>query len=150
MSGLFMHNGDWVLVGDGEKAMLFRNAGDQDFPNLEVIDLFEHESPPTREQGTDQPGRMVDATGPHKSAMEETDWHRLEKERFAKDVADALYKKAHRGHFERLFIVAPPRTLGDLRGAWHQEVSSRIVGELDKTLTNHPVHQIEKVLKGKH
>ena len=146
MDGVSIRNGDWVLVGDGVKAMLFRNDGDADYPNLAVIDLVEHENPATREQGTDRPGRMYDAGPGHKSAMEETDWHRFEKERFAKDLAEMLYKKAHRRQFDRLVIIAPPTTLGDLRKALHGEVSARVVAEVDKTLTNHPVNQIEKML----
>ena len=37
-------------------------------------------------------------------------------------------------------------TLGDLRKAFHKEVTSRIVAEVDKTLTGHPPGKIEKVL----
>jgi protein required for attachment to host cells len=44
-------------------------------------------------------------------------------------------------------IVAPPSTLGELRDAFHQEVSSKVVGEIPKTLTNHPVNEIEEIIK---
>ncbi|MYZ50008.1 host attachment family protein [Propylenella binzhouense] len=146
MAKVTIRNGDWILVGDGVKAMLFRNAGDPEHLDLRVLDLFEHETPPTREQGTDRPGRVHQSAATARSAVEETDWHRFEKERFAKDLADTLYRKAHAGAFERLVVVAPPPTLGDLRKAFHQEVSARIVAEIDKTLTNHPVGKIESLL----
>lgn len=136
----------WVMVGDGEKALFLRNDGDEAFPNLTVVRAVEHENPPTREQGTDTPGRMHDVRGPHSSAVNETDWHRLEKERFAKEIADRLYKAAHRGLYRKLIIAAPPKVLGDLRKALHKEVEQRIVLDLDKELTNHSVDEIEKVL----
>jgi protein required for attachment to host cells len=134
-----------VLVGDGEKAMFLRNRGDEDYPNLVVERLFEHDNPPTREQGSDQPGRMNDALR-HKSAVENTDWHRLEKERFAKELADRLYKYAHAGRFQHLVVVAPPQVLGNLRNDFHAEVKKRIVAEVHKTLTQHPVYEIERLL----
>jgi protein required for attachment to host cells len=42
--------------------------------------------------------------------------------------------------------VAPPRTLADLRKAFHADVKKRIVAEIDRDLTKHPVDQIEKHL----
>jgi protein required for attachment to host cells len=44
-------------------------------------------------------------------------------------------------------LVASPGVLGELRGKMHKEVADRVVGEVAKTLTNHPVDEIEKVLK---
>ena len=78
--------------------------------------------------------------------MEETDWHRIEKERFAAEIAERLYKLAHRGAFKKLIVVAPPTVLGDMRKELHKEVRDRIVAEVPKTLTNHPIDEIEKHL----
>lgn len=136
----------WVLVGDGEKALVLRNEGDELHPNLRIEDRFEHDNPPTREQGTDRPGRTNDSSFMHKSAVENTDWHRLGKDRFAKEIADRLYRSAHAGAFDRLILVAPPQTLHSLREALHAEVRSRVIAEVDKELTQHPVHAIEKIL----
>ena len=124
MSGLRIDHESWILVGDGEKALFFRNEGDADYPNFEVLRVLEHENPSTSDQGTDSPGRRNDGPGSHRSAMEETDWHTLEKHRFAKEVADALYKAAHAGRFSKLVVVAPPMTLGDLRKAFHKASKS--------------------------
>lgn len=149
MGGIRIPHDAWVLVGDGEKALFFRNTGESFKPNLEVIRVLEHENPPQREQGTDAPGRQTDGLGPHSSAMENTDWHVLEKERFAKTLAERLYKAAHRNEFRELVLVAPPTTLGALRKSLHQEVTSRISAEVDKTLTGHSVPEIEKILTEK-
>ena len=138
----------WVLVADGEKALILRNEGDGAYPNLQVTRLIEQDNPATRDQGTDRPGRFSDGPSVHRSAVQETDWHRLAEERFARDLADRLYKAAHAGRFDRLILVAPPRTLGELRDALHKEVRARVIAEIDKDLTNHPVHEIEKKVAG--
>lgn len=140
-------HGTWLLIADGEKALFLENVTDGADPYLRVWREEHHENPPDREQGTDRPGRFHDAGPGQKSAFSETDWHKLEKERFARDLADHLYRFAHRGDFERLVIVAPPRVLGDLRSALHRIVAERIVAEIPKTLTNHPVDQIEALLR---
>lgn len=146
MSGLSIDHDAWVMVGDGEKALFFRNEGDAIYPNLEIIDVLEHENPSTRDQGTDRPGRAISAVGSHKSALDETNWHKLEKHRFAKEIADVLYSAAHRGRYSKLILAAPPMTMGDLRRALHKEVSDKVVGEVSKDLTNMPPHEIERVL----
>ena len=47
-----------------------------------------------------------------------------------------------------LITSAPPRTLADLRRAYHADVKKRMVAEVDKDLTNHPVSEIETHLLG--
>lgn len=136
----------FVVVADGEKALFLRNEGDALYPNLEVVREIREENPPTREQGSDRPGRFNDGPSVHRSAVADTDWHRAQKEKFADDIADRLYRLAHRGDFNKLVIVAPPLVLGEMRRKLHKEVSDRIVGEVPKTLTNHPVYEIEKLL----
>src|SRR5262245_16766962 len=64
-----------VLVGDGRKALFLRNKGDAGRIQLVVEDIFERDNPPTREQGSDRPGRSVASVGTARSAMEEVDWH---------------------------------------------------------------------------
>jgi protein required for attachment to host cells len=134
----------WVLVADGKKALLLENVGDAERPVLEVRRADTQENPATSEQGTDRPGRRSDGPQGHRSAMEETDWHRLEETRFADSLADMLYARAHRDGFERLILAAGPRVLGELRQVLHKEVSDRVVGEVAKTLTHEPVDEIAR------
>ena len=47
-----------------------------------------------------------------------------------------------------LVIAAPPRTLADLRRAFHADVKKRIVAEVGKDLTHHPLAEIETHLLG--
>src|SRR5690348_6860340 len=109
---MLIPNDTLVLVGDGRKALFLRNKAGAGHPELVTDHVMEHKNPPTREQGTDRPGRYAGPDGSSRSATEETDWHQQAEDRFAVEVAEVLYKKAHDHNFERLIVVAPPRTLG--------------------------------------
>jgi len=135
-----------VVVGDGEKALFLRNKGSAQELDLEVENIFGHDNPATHEQGTDKPGRTTASAGTARSAMEETDWHRLGEERFAVEIAATLYRLAHANKFEALVVVAPPKVLGTLRKAFHKEVVDRVIAELPKELTSHTIPDIERLL----
>jgi len=140
-------NGTWVLIADGEKALFLRNRVDAIAPTLDVVRKSENDNPSNLEQSTDRPGRKQDAGAGQRSAMEDTDWHRLSKERFAHDLADILYTYAHRGAFDRIVVVAAPHVLGDLRDQLHKEVRDKVVAEVAKDLTHHPLDKVETMLK---
>ena len=139
-----------VFVGDGRKALFLRNAGDEKFPNLTIEQVFLDDNPLTRDQGSERPGRL--SAGPaakdKRSAIEPTDWHEIEEHRFARMVADAFAKLVRERNVKAAIIAAPPRTLADLRTAFHADVKARIVAEVDKDFTKHPVDEIEKHLTG--
>ncbi len=138
----------FVVVADGKKMLFFRNEGDSEYPKLEVERKREQENPADRDQKTDSPGRTFDASGgAGRSAYQETDFHQLEEDRFAAETADLLRKRALNNDFESLIIVAPPKTLGELRKHYHKEVEKRLAGEIAKDLTGHPVAEIEKILQ---
>lgn len=141
------HN-SFVVVADGRKMLFFRNEGDSEFPKLQVERKQVQENPADRDQKTDAPGHTFDASGgAGRSAYEEVDFHQLEEDRFAAETAEMLKKRALRNEFESLIIVAPPRTLGELRKHYHKEVEKRLAAEVAKDLTGHPVAEIEKILK---
>jgi protein required for attachment to host cells len=137
-----------VLVGDGRKALFLRNDGDEKYPNLRTERVFVDDNPPTHEQGTDKPGRSFSSKGPGRSAVEPTDWHDLEQHHFVRTVSAALEKMVRERHIKALVIAAPPRTLADLRRDLHGDVKARIIAEVDKDLTKHPLGEIEKHLTG--
>lgn len=135
-----------VLVGDGRKALFLRNDGDEKFPNLKTEKVFEDENPPSHEQGTERPGRVMEAG--RRSAVESTDWHDIEEHQFARKVAAALEQVIRAGKVKVLVVVAPPRTLADLRNAFHADVKACVIAEINKDLTKQPVWEIEKHLTG--
>jgi len=141
-----LSHGTWVLVADGRKALFLENVTDAEAPNLVIRRVEEQDLPPNREQQSDRPGRMADPGPGQRSGLAGADWHELDEARFATDMAEILYRMAHRGVFGRLVVVAPPKTLGTLRDHLHKEVAQRVVAEIAKDLTNHPGDKLEKVL----
>jgi protein required for attachment to host cells len=135
-----------VLVGDGRKALFLRNKGTPREVELIVERELRQDNPPTREQGTDRPGRKYGTDGVSRSAVGETDWHEQAEERFAVEIADTLYEMEHAQQFDELVVVAPPKMLGDLRAAFHPEVAQCVVAEVPKDLTTHPIPELAKVL----
>lgn len=148
-----------VLVADGRKLLFLRNQGDAAYPDLQVEAAQEHPNSASRDQATDAAGRASSSAGGGghgsgpagaapgtRSSVAATDFHQLEEDRFAAEAADMLKRRALAHDFEQLFVVAPPRTLGELRKHYHREVSDRLAGELGKDLTGHPVSDIEQAL----
>lgn len=134
-----------ILVSDGRKALFLKNEGNALHPNLQVDRVLEApDNLPTREQGTDKPGRaaMMD----QRSAVEQTDWHDLAERKFAGEVAEALNAVCSNGAVKDIVVAAPPRTLAELRNRFSDAVKQRIVAEVNKDLTKHPVHEIERHL----
>ena len=93
-----------VMAIDGEKMLLLRNEGDRKFMVLETLGHDELDNPPTREQGTDAPGRAFSSTGDRRSAMGETDWHRQAEEHFAKAGAERL-ERAAAGNEDDIVVI---------------------------------------------
>ena len=143
---MIIHNKALILVADGQRFLFLRNHGDLKNPALIVEISGEHPGQSTREQGSDQPGRAFASVGSRRSAVEQTDFHQIEKDRFASEAAGLLNGLAQNGDFEELIVVAPPRTLAELRKHYAKAVSSRIVAEVDKDLTKHTVPEITAIL----
>lgn len=141
-----LKTGDWVLIADSEKALFLENVGDEKDWHLQVRRKREQENPSTAEQGADRPGRMPDDGRGMRSAMDDTDWHALEKERFAEDLAEAMLDRVRRGDFRRIVVAADPRTLGNLREALDPEAAKTVIAEIDKDLTNMPIDEIETLV----
>jgi protein required for attachment to host cells len=139
-----------VFVGDGRKALFLRNAGDEKFPHFMTEQVFVDQNPATHDQGSERPGRLFAGASARdqRSAIEPTDWHEIEERRFARMVAEAFEKLVRERKVKAVVIAAPPRTLADLRQAFHDDVKARIVAEVDKDFTRHPVYEIEKHLAG--
>jgi protein required for attachment to host cells len=149
MNKLKIPHNAYVFVGDGRKALFLRNDGDEKFPNLKTEKVFEEENPSSHEQGTERPGHIGKGSqSGRRSAVEPTDWHDIEEHRFARKVAAAMEQVIRAGKVKALVVVAPPRTLADLRDAFHPDVKACVIAEINKDLTKHPIGDIEKHLTG--
>lgn len=134
-----------VLVADGRKLLFLRNKGDRAWPQLEAEEVKAQDNPSHLEQASDKAGR-ASSTGTASGTMGENNFHELEEQRFAAEAADLLKRRAFAQDYAKLVIVAPPTALGEMRKHLHKEVQDRLVGEIAKDLTNHPVREIERLI----
>ena len=148
MQKLKIRQGDWVIVCDGKKALILENVGDEKFPNLKTREVQEHADPKTSELGTDAPGRSFSSVGSGRSAVEQTDWHTQEEERFLRKLVGHLDAAVNAGKIKSLVMVAPPRALGVLRQAYSHNLRAALRAEIDKDFVKLPVYEIEKHLAG--
>lgn len=135
-----------VLVTDGRKTLFFRNHGDINQIDLRTEAHDEREDAKDSDIKTDSPGTSHQSVGPGRSSYEETDFHQLEEDRWAKSAAEDVNKRALTNDFDALAIIAPPRTLGELRKQLHKEAARRVVIEIPKEMTGRTIADIEKLI----
>jgi protein required for attachment to host cells len=147
MAAMRIPRNGWVIVGDGRKALFLRNDGDVLQPSLTVAStLVAPDNPATAAQGTDRPGRAFNSTDTRRSGVEQTDWHRLAEAQFARDVAAAVDRLCVDESVDWLALVAPPRTLAELRGHLGGKARDAVRTEVPKELTKHPLQEIARLL----
>ena len=124
-----------VAVIDGENFLLFRNEGQlfepslrkEDSPDLDVTNF----SAGVRHQ--DDIGQRLGRTD-------------LEELGHAAAAAEWLSAKAISNDLHDVLIIADPKSLGEMRNHYHSELEKRVVGEIDKTMTNQPIEKIEQAI----
>lgn len=133
----------WILVCDGARGRILVNRGKgTGLSEIESANSMEAREP-TRNLGTDKPGRSFDSVGSSRHAMASpTDWHQFEKTQFARGMAAIVNKAALANDFDRLVIAAPPRVLGDLRQALRPQALKKITSEIGKDLTLIAIHDL--------
>jgi protein required for attachment to host cells len=141
-------NNALVLVADGTKVLFLRNQGDENQIDLRTEAHDEREDRKDRDIKTDAPGTQGQSAGYGRPAMDETDFHQQEEDRWIEDAADELKRRALRNDFDALAIVAPPKALGHLRKKLHKEVEKRVVCTVNKEMSGRPIPDIEALLDG--
>lgn len=122
-----------VAVVDGEVLRLYRNTGTATEVTLTSVPL-----PPLEERVVGSAGRISTEANPDNDTQAE-DGH-------AMSVALALNNWALKNKFDKLVVIAAPKTMGELRKHWHKEVGERLLGEITKTLTGASTDEIIKVI----
>jgi len=141
----------WILVADGARARVLRGEGRG--PALaiarEPVAEFARQIPPGREIMADRPGRAFDSAGQGRHAMvPPSDPRELEETKFLREVVAYLEKSNNDHTFDRLVLVAPPAALGTLRATLSKPLAGKVAGEINKDLTQIPVHDMGKHLGG--
>ncbi len=131
---MLIAHGTIVAVADGEKFTLYRNGGSDAAPHLTAI-------------GT--PGVGDDAVasgGRHHSSAANPDDAGLVADGHAGAVASILNKMALENDFAALVVVAPPRTLGELRHHWHKALTAKLAAEIAKEMTGASIADIAALI----
>lgn len=133
MSNLPVPHNTLIVVGTGEGANFYRNAGKNGELKLQHSKDLE-------------PGNLADQ-GPAGKQPPDTSAKESMEATFAKILANHLYDLAQQHKFDKLILVLDPDTLGETRPSLHISVTDKIMLELPKTLVNSPIDQIEKSIQ---
>ena len=123
-----------IAVVDGEKLRLFRNKGME--PHIKLAEEVVASIQPSN-QGSG---------ARHRSTTANPDRWRLEEDDFAASAAAHLNRQVLDGAITSLFIIADPRTLGELRRHFHDVTRENLIGELARDLTGSSIEKIEAAL----
>lgn len=132
----------WIVVADGEHARFVTPAPKRAFHTQRVLDSpTAHKK--TSDLGTDKPPRtMESATGLRHAIAPKHDLHELEKRKFAHQVAREINRASASGAFDQLVLVAPARTLNDIRDELDATAVAKLLGTLRKDLVKVPDHEL--------
>ncbi len=136
----------WLVVCDGAKSLFLRNDGDANLLNLIPVEVTLQADTPTRELGTDRPGRVYQSQGAARSATEDTDWHSQAERDFLVNVAEWLNAHVQDNTIKKLVVIAPPKALGILRENLLPATRTVIIAQIAKDLVKLPIPDIEKHL----
>lgn len=147
MTKLIIPAKGWILVCDGSKALLFQNEGDGLAISLHLRHAKTAPDAPTRDMGTDHPGRSFSSVGKRRSAVENPDLHDLAERKFLEDLVDELENIVVTQKAEFLVIAAPARAMGMLRAGLGKAARDILKAEITKDLCSKPVAEIEAYLQ---
>jgi protein required for attachment to host cells len=128
---------DWALVADAQRARILERPSPAGVWTERAEEELRQDNPPSRDQGSDRPGRTQESVGMARHAVEpRQDPHDAAKAAFARHLAERLEAAARQGRYDRLLLVAPPAFLGLLRAALGDAARRRLHGSLDKDVAH--------------
>jgi protein required for attachment to host cells len=139
----------WIVIADGMHVRILR----QDKRGAPLAPALDHElyEPAvhgfSRDLKSDAPGRAFDSGSGSRHAMEpRIDPKSYEKQIFAKRVAELINDAASRKSFDQLVLVAPPKTLGELRANLGEPAKKVVIGEIHHDLVKTPLTELPQHL----
>jgi len=129
----------WIVVADSARSRFFVPSDDR--KELVAIRSADLVSPGSRELASelksDKPGRSYSSSrsGMRHALEPPHDYQKLEKHRFVAELAKALDVACGRQEFDDLILVAPRRSLGELRSLLPKRVKNSVRVEVARDLT---------------
>lgn len=126
----------WIVVMDSGQARIFsivKGADGRELkPALPPLKSALHGH--ARDERSDKPGRSAASArdGLRHAIEPKHDFHKLAKRAFVKDVATTLGAARREDKFDRLVLIAPRRSLGELHTLLAPAVKSSVAQEIGK------------------
>jgi protein required for attachment to host cells len=138
----------WALVANGGQARIVEMCR-KPYQFRQVAELVSDAQHLTsKDLVSDASGRVYHTQGPGTHAMQpRSDPHEAAESQFTRNLADKLDKAANLDRFDRLLIVADPKTLGRMRPLLNKTVADRVADEISLDLVSLPRNQLEPRLK---
>ncbi|PLK26040.1 host attachment protein [Novosphingobium sp. TH158] len=134
---MLLSHGTVIVLVDGRGLELYRNAGDEAGPELAAMPAPKLDS------------RNHSGAGHHSSAGNHAD-SQVGEDAHANAVAQWLNAEVLGHRIEQLVVIAPPRTLGELRRHFHKQTEKAIARELAKDLMGAKPPQVLAALREVH
>ena len=134
---MLLSHGTVIALIDARNLELYRNGGNEAEPELTPL-------PSPRLDASNHSG-----AGHHSSAGNHAG-HQVVEDAHAGAVAAWLNSQVLGHKIESLVIIAPPRTLGELRRHYHKQTERALVRELHKDLIGSKPSEILAALREKH
>lgn len=141
----------WIVVADGARGRFLKP--DREAKKLVPAGPADLVSPQSlqrsRDLKSDKPGRNFRSAGSAvRHALEPPhDYHKLEKHRFTATLAKTLDDACKNGDYVELVVVAPRRSLGELRELMTKRVQACVHTEVAKDLTKETEARLWRRLK---
>lgn len=134
----------WVVVADQEKAYIYRKIISD---GVELIATAKASNDETHHRiSHKERAHLVSKTKMH-HITDPHDIHERKNElHFVQRLATWLDEAQKEDAFDRLLLIAAPKTLGELRPLLSEGVQMRLIAQLDKDLAGMPDHKIREHL----
>jgi protein required for attachment to host cells len=126
------------VIADGEHARFVRPAADNALHSDAAMDSFSAHKQ-SADLGSDHPGASSQSgSSAHHTFAPRHDLHAMQKDKFARAVAEQLNEAGAAKAFDELVIVAPPHTLSEIRRDLNAATDAMVIGTLQKDLVKTP------------
>lgn len=120
---MLLPHGAVIALVDGEEWSLLRNAGNEAKPDLAELPV------PDIDESNHSGGG-----GRHRATASDPSPRQMHEDAHAAAVAEWLNRQVIAHKIDHLVVIAPPRTLGELRHHYAKQVSAALIGEVAKDL----------------
>lgn len=131
----------WIVVADSKIARIFKKNG-----RLKLFEEMARGAASEKDITNKTVGRSAGPGGGRHKREPHMEQSRGEELAFVGEICDWLDAAEKRDDFDRLVLVAAPRTLGELRDCMSEAIQLRIVAEVDKELTRLDEKDLQEAL----